>query len=130
MPMYISDSFCVHVFAVLVQLSCRGCEARCTPRLAVGRNGEFALLRYLQSYGFARKLRTVRGQVLTLIWYQKLISKLGPFSEPKNHKTIKTRDGELATAHSTAQITNTAGDNRQAHKNDEEHEYRRHVNDL
>ena len=90
MPVHISDSFCVHVFAVLVQPSCRGCEARCATRLAVGRNGEFALLRHLQSYGFERKLRTVRGEVLTLIWYQKLISKLGPFSEPKNHKTIKT----------------------------------------
>ena len=95
MPMHISDAFRVHVFAVLVQLPCRGCEARCATRLAVGRNGEFALLRHSQSYGFERKPRTVRGEVLTLIWYQKLVSKLGPFSEPKIHKTCKTETMKL-----------------------------------
>ena len=56
-------------------------------RLVAGCNDLFALLFQVAIYVYARKLRTVRGEVVTNFGPQKLIPKLGSFPEPKKLKT-------------------------------------------
>ena len=56
-------------------------------RLVVGCSDLLALLFQVAINVFAKKLRTVRGEVLTDFRYHKLTPKLGALSEPKNLET-------------------------------------------